>query len=106
MIIQNYDLWSVTETGEKKIRLVRNDNGNRVISTLYLNPQADCSITVKGYVDEEDTVGVALKCVDIANLEKKDSITAKGTYLFVVEPYCKLTISVTGTADIGVKCLN
>ena len=106
MLIHNLETWSVTSAGEKNIKLVNNSTGDRVVSVMYINPLSDCDITVKGFVSDDDTSGIELKCVDIANLSKVDAIESAGNYMFVVEPYYKVNISVSGTADILIKALN
>ena len=106
MLIQRLETWSVSGSGEKKIKLINNLTGDRVVSVMYINPLSDCEITVTGYVSEDDATGVALKSVDIANLSKCDTIENAGNYMLIVEPYYKVKLEVDGTADIIIKALN
>lgn len=104
-IITN-ESWNVTSSGTKTVKLCGNANGDRAISTMYLNPLADINLVVKGYVSDEDTEGVVLMAVDIANLEKaEDGIALAGNYLFIVEPYFKVVITATGSAEVLIKTL-
>lgn len=103
MKIVNYEHWEVEDSGEKKVVFNRNQLGDTVVSELYVNPESDCTVVVTGYVDEDDTVGQVLKCVDIANLEKMDEVTVAGNYLYMVGSYCDVKIEVTGTSNVNIK---
>lgn len=103
MRIIDCEKWQVASSGTREIVFTSNKSGDNVASEFYVNPLSDCAIAVKGYVSPDDTTGIALKCVDIANMEKKNSITSAGDYLFMVGSFYKVSLSVTGTADIILK---
>lgn len=104
MRIINHEVWEVTGSGNKIIKLNDGKQGDTISSELYLTPLANCTVVVKGYSDDADT-GRILKCIDIANLEKKDSVSAAGTYCYMVSPFTKVEIAVTGTADVIIEYL-
>lgn len=105
MKIINTEVWDVTSSGTKTIKFNENQLGDTSVSELYLNPLSNCTIVVKGFVDSADNTGIVLKCVDIANLEKKSSVTAAGNYCYMVGSYYKVDVAVTGTSKILIKSL-
>lgn len=105
MKIIKAETWDVTGSGTREILFNKNKIGDVVASELYLNPIADCTIVVKGYVGEDDATGITLKAVDIANLEKKSSVTTAGDYMYLVGSFYKVSVAVTGTAKVQIKYL-
>ena len=103
-IITN-EVWDVETSGEKVMVLSKGGKGDVVTSDLYIRLLDDASLTVTGFVGEDDEEGVKLAAIDMGGLSKVDDVTSAGNYDFSVSSYEKVKLEVEGSAKLILKTL-
>lgn len=84
------------------ITLGKDELGNEVVETLYLNVMDDTNLTSIALAGENDEpIGV----ISAADYSTAESITEAGVYMADVAGFSKIKMTVTGTCTVRVKGL-
>ena len=103
MNILRQDSLTFTAAGSQILQLNHGLNAEVAPSAIFVRTLSTVGVTVKGYAGPDDASGIALKGIDVVNLEKVDSVNAAGEYGFIVAGFEKVEIAVSGACTIVVR---